>query len=116
MKSKRNKFQTKIMGFLRNDEKEVSDVKPAATTGSKYVEEQEKPLSSFLHTEEIKTRQCVYISREVHLEISRIVRLLAENGTSIGGYVDNVLKEHLRLHRNEIKVCMNEAFNRANFN
>lgn len=61
-----------------------------------------KTIKSFLAPKEIKTRQCVYISREVQQKIVRVVNLLSNGNTTIGGYIDNVLLEHLNEHKEEI--------------
>ena len=45
----------------------------------------------FLRRNEIKTRQCVYISRDVHSKILKIVNDIAGREISVGGYVDTCL-------------------------
>jgi cellulose biosynthesis protein BcsQ len=55
----------------------------------------DKPLSTFLQTSEIKTRQCIYISREIHEKVA-IVASRMGNGLSIGKFVDNILRDHFR--------------------
>lgn len=59
---------------------------------------------TFLKRNEIKTRQCVYISYDVHAVITKLVRALVDTGNdiSVGGYIDTVLNEHLQLHKEEI--------------
>ena len=59
---------------------------------------------TFLKRNEIKTRQCVYISYEVHAVIAKLVRTLIDEGNdiSVGGYIDTVLWEHLQLNKDEI--------------
>ena len=59
---------------------------------------------TFLKRNEIKTRQCVYISFDVHAVITKLVRALVDSGNdiSVGGYIDTVLNEHLQLHKDEI--------------
>lgn len=58
----------------------------------------------YLKRRELKTRQPVYISQEIHHSIIKLVHLLALAGKeiSVGGYIDNVLAEHLRQHKDEI--------------
>ena len=58
--------------------------------------------STFLQRNEIKTLQCVYISREVHNKISKIVNVIADKEITVGGYIDSVLAQHLEQHRDEI--------------
>lgn len=58
----------------------------------------------FLKRKELKTRQSVYISQEIHTSIARLVHVLALAGKeiSVGGYIDNVLSEHLDSHKEVI--------------
>ena len=55
----------------------------------------DKPLSTFLQASAIKTRQCIYISREIHEKVA-IVTSRMGNGLSIGKFVDNILRDHFR--------------------
>lgn len=64
---------------------------------------------TFVRRNEIKTRECVYISREIHSKIVKLVRALEDTSITIGGYIDVVLSEHLEQHRNEI----NEIFRQS---
>ncbi len=56
----------------------------------------------FLQRNEIKTRQCVYISRDIHNKISKIVNIIADKEITVGGYIDTVLLRHLEQHKEEI--------------
>ena len=56
----------------------------------------------YLKKKELKERQCVYISKNVHGIISEIVRVLADKDVTAGGYIDNVLLQHFEIHRDEI--------------
>ena len=58
--------------------------------------------ATFLQKNEIKTRQCVYIGQRIHATISEIVRVIADKDVSVGGYIDNVLLQHLEAHKEEI--------------
>lgn len=59
---------------------------------------------TFLKRNDIKTRQCVYISYDVHAVIAKLVRALVDTGNDItlGGYIDTVLTEHLQANKEEI--------------
>ena len=61
-----------------------------------------KYAEMYLKKKELKERQCVYISKDVHGIISEIVRVLADKDVTVGGYIDNVLLQHLEIHRDEI--------------
>ena len=56
----------------------------------------------FLKRNELKTRQCVYISGQIHAFISRLVHVIADKDITVGGYIDTVLAEHLERHKEEI--------------
>lgn len=56
----------------------------------------------FLKRNELKTRQCVYISQQIHTVISRLVHVIANKDITVGGYIDTVLAEHLERHKDEI--------------
>lgn len=58
--------------------------------------------SAFFKRNEIKTRQCVYISREIHRRISRIVSVLAKHELTVGGYIDLIFERHLEENQEEI--------------
>ena len=78
---------------------------------NKIIEKQldyKKTFSSYLSRNEIKTRQCIYISREIQQKIARIVNILSNGDATIGGYIDNVLAEHLRNHKDEINALYHE--------
>jgi hypothetical protein len=50
----------------------------------------------------------VYISQRIHATISEIVKVIADKEVSVGGYIDNVLLQHLEAHKEEI----NELYKR----
>jgi hypothetical protein len=56
----------------------------------------------FLQRNELKARSCVYISQKVHATIAKIVKMISEKDVTVGGYIDNILMEHLETHREEI--------------
>jgi Protein of unknown function (DUF3408). len=63
---------------------------------------EERYGKQYLKPSDLKERQCVYISRNVHETIADIVKIIGERGLSIGSYIDTVLQEHLQEHKNEI--------------
>lgn len=79
--------------------------KPAATRKPSKVSS-ESYDAAFLKRNEIKTRQCVYISREIHRRISRIVSVLAKHELTVGGYIDLILERHLEENQEEINVLL----------
>lgn len=60
-----------------------------------YQEQYLKPI-------EIDRRQCVYISKRNHGVLTSLIRSINQKGLTVGGYIDNVLTEHLEKHKSEI--------------
>ncbi|MDL2255456.1 DUF3408 domain-containing protein [Parabacteroides sp. OttesenSCG-928-K15] len=85
-------------------EKEVPKRKRSQTASYK---------ETFVKRNEMKLRQCVYISHEVHSVITKLVRALADigNDITVGGYIDTVLNEHLQLHKEEINEVYRQRQN-----
>lgn len=97
----------------------VTDEKPAQVEDN--VDETETPIADtapkgkprrrkgnydevFLKNKDLKARQPVYISQEIHQEIKKVVHLLALSNQeiSVGGYINNVLADHLEQHKEDI--------------
>ena len=55
----------------------------------------------FLKHRELKARHSVYISKETHAAVDCLVHLLGMAGKeiSVGGYIDNVVAEHLESYK-----------------
>ena len=60
-----------------------------------YEEQYLKPI-------ELDRRQCVYISKGNHDVLTSLIRSLNVKGLTIGGYIDNVITEHIQKHKAEI--------------
>ena len=58
--------------------------------------------STFLNRGELKSRQCVYISKEAHSIVSKIVNTIADKEITVGGYIDTVLMRHFEENKDEI--------------
>jgi hypothetical protein len=80
-------------------------MKPVKREAPKHKRGQPEKIDEvFLKRKELKNRQSVYISQQVHASIARLVHVLALDGKelSVGGYIDNVLAEHLESHKEVI--------------
>ncbi|MDR1339262.1 MAG: DUF3408 domain-containing protein [Prevotellaceae bacterium] len=60
----------------------------------------------YLKKKELKTRQCVYISRSMHGTVSRITRMFPDSEITVGSYIDNVLTRHFE-QRKRIRTFKN---------
>ncbi len=64
---------------------------------------------TFIRRNEIKIRECVYISHDIHSKIVKLVRALEDTSITIGGYIDTVLMEHLEQHKDEINEIYRQS-------
>ena len=48
-------------------------------------------------------QRVVYISRENHETVKRIVRMAGGQGTSISGYINSIVTEHLERYKAELE-------------
>ena len=105
-------YRTQEVPAPAPDEVDVPDTEPASASSQtkdkpqketvRRKRQEEEYSEMFLHRNEIKTRQCVYISRDVHRKILKIVNDIAGREISVGGYVDTVLRLHLEQHKERI--------------
>ena len=58
--------------------------------------------SLYLKPRELKNRQCVYISQDLHETILAIVGEIAVKSMTVGAFIDTVLRQHLEEHKDEI--------------
>lgn len=65
--------------------------------------------NDFLCRNEIRQRRSVYISESVHQKVQQIVKQIAGNDVSVGGYIDNVLKHHLEKYKEDINTLYKQV-------
>ena len=77
---------------------------PPAREGTDEPAKRKKPDygSTFLKRNEVKLRHCVYISKEAHSIVSKIVNTIADKEITVGGYIDTVLMRHFEENKDEI--------------
>jgi len=98
-------IKEKVVGPVQPMEQPIQENEPVKAREQKDSKRKRNPVgysATFLQKNEIKTRQCVYISQRIHATISEIVRVIADKEVSVGDYIDNVLLQHLENHKEEI--------------
>ena len=88
----------------RNDNRQADSLQQGMSVNTAQV----TVCTGFLQASEINTRQCVYIDRETHGKIAYIASRLG-NGLSIGKFVDNILRDHLREYRTQYNQAIENA-------
>ena len=71
---------------------------------SKNRERLAKFQGKYLQPVRISHRKAVYVSEETQRRLDFVVRKIGEQGASISGYVEQVLREHLDRYKEEIEV------------
>ena len=85
------------------DEEQKTEEMPARRRRSK--DREQEYLAAFHKEVDIPARigKTVYIRKEYHERIQRILRIIAKDKVSLFSYVDNVLEEHFKNFENEIR-------------
>ena len=91
-----------IVEQFEQEQEEKSCAPTRRDAGGKTKQQDDDYIGLYLGRNEIKTRQCVYISRDVHSVILKIVNSIAPEDTTVGGYIDTVLRFHLQQHKDRI--------------
>ncbi len=77
---------------------------PTANRRSKRSSNTQDYATTFLCRNEIRERKSIYVSQLVHEKVKLIVKRIADDDASVGGYIDNVLKHHLEKYKEEINT------------
>ena len=77
---------------------------PASNKRSRRSNNTEDYATTFLCRNEIRERKSIYVSQLVHEKVKLIIKRIANDDASVGGYIDNVLKHHLEKYKEEINT------------
>lgn len=77
---------------------------PAINKRSRRNNNTEDYATTFLCRNEIRERKSIYVSQLVHEKVKLIIKRIADDDASVGGYIDNVLKHHLEKYKEEINT------------
>lgn len=68
--------------------------------------------SVFLSRYELKSRQGIYIEKETNETIKRIVHNIGGERLTVSGFIENVLKHHFELYKEEINNMYESKFSK----
>lgn len=66
----------------------------------------------FLCRNELRTRQGIYIEKETNETIKRIVHNIGSERLTVSGFIENVLKHHFELYKDEINNLYESKFSK----
>lgn len=70
---------------------------------SRTVEPTKMYRETYLQKNDMEYRHCAYIGKDVYEYLAEVVRVVAHNKISVGGYINNILKEHRAAHNETLK-------------
>ena len=94
-----------LLSAIRGKTLEATEPDKPKKTAEIAKQTRPKPVdysSTFLQKNELKTRHGVYISRDMYETVFEIVRVIAGKEVTVGGYIENVLTQHLESYKVEI--------------
>lgn len=68
--------------------------------------------SLFLSRYELRSRQGIYIEKETNETIKRIVHNIGGERLTVSGFIENVLKHHFELYKDEINSLYESTFSK----
>lgn len=77
----------------------------------KYQTNIDYPMT-FLSRYELKTRQGIYIEKETNETIKRIVHNIGSERLTVSGFIENVLKHHFELYKDDINNLYESKFSK----
>lgn len=86
-------------------EESVPAVKPQRREGkAKNRERLADFQGKYLQPLRVSHRKAVYVSEETQKQLGYVVRKIGEQGASVSGYVEQVLREHLDHYKDDVEV------------
>lgn len=76
----------------------------------KRKEVQSEYVEQYFERVDFTDRQLVYITRETHQRLSDIVNVIGGKQGTIGGYMENIIREHFETHKDEINTIYASRF------
>ena len=76
----------------------------------KRKEVQSEYVERYFEKVDFSDRQLVYITRETHQRLTDIVNVMGGKQGTIGGYMENIIREHFETHKEEINAIYTSRF------
>ena len=76
----------------------------------KRKEVQSEYVERYFERVDFSDRQLVYITRETHQRLTDIVNVMGGKQGTIGGYMENIIREHFEAHKDEINAIYTSRF------
>lgn len=83
---------------------------PLSEKPRKRKEVQSEYVERYFEKVDFSDRQLVYITRETHQRLTDIVNVMGGKQGTIGGYMENIIREHFDTHKEEINAIYTSRF------
>ena len=67
---------------------------------------------AFFKKVDLSYRKSIYIAKETHSTLLKIVNIIGERKTNLSSYVENIILQHLESHKEEINELYENGFKR----
>lgn len=91
-------------------EEAIQEPEPLPEKPRKRKEVQSEYVERYFEKVDFSDRQLVYITRETHQRLTDIVNVMGGKQGTIGGYMENIIREHFENHREEINAIYTSRF------
>ena len=82
----------------------ATDEKAVGRNNRKKKETEDKYEDIYFRKIDFSDRQITTITRDTHQKLSHIVSMLGGKTGTIGSYIENILRKHFEMHRDEINA------------
>lgn len=91
-------------------EEPIQEPEPLPEKPRKRKEVQSEYVERYFEKVDFSDRQLVYITRETHQRLTDIVNVMGGKQGTIGGYMENIIREHFETHKDEINAIYTSRF------
>lgn len=94
-----------IVASFKEEEPAMTEGKTGGKTAVPVKDAESEYVRLFIHESPVcaRTGKTIYLRKEFHERIQKIVQTIGSNGLSIFSYVDNVLERHFAEYQREIE-------------
>jgi len=101
-----------VSAFSKEEKEELNETPQVKESPKRKRTEQPGYREMYFEKEELGDRQAIYIARETHQTLLKIVNVIGGHKATISNYVGNIIRQHLENHKEEINSLYENKFKR----
>lgn len=84
-------------------------VEPKPRESKKRKEQELSYVEEYLKKVDFEDRQMITITRQTHTTLNHIINIIGGKQTTLGGYIENIVRKHFELYKDEInRLCQEQ--------